>query len=226
MEPSSARRLIVFVKRGVELERLLLHLEVVVEGDQIPIEVDHVGYGGDHLLLELQIRDAQIILGHIQDALVDGDSEPVQEVLGDGKVEAGLIDRIEQRRGGILIEPEGIAGGELHSGTRPIALLDAHDPALVRGDKAVVPVMAVVVSICVWCAAAIDVKNVGSRFGIADPANCTFTPLKTPLLLLPDPVPPPVVPTVLDARTPSVAELGPEVILVERLRSNWPADAR
>src|ERR1700753_2775378 len=91
--------------------------------------------------------------------------------------------------------------------------------------NAVVPVIAVVVSICVVCAPENEVKKVGSMLGMAEPANCTFTPLNTPLLLLLA-LALPVVPTVLEARTPSVAEFGPEVILDERLRSNCPAEAR
>ncbi len=61
---------------------------------------------------------------------------------------------------------------------------------------------------------------------MAEPANWTLTPLKTPLLVLPTALPLPVFPTAVWPSTPSVAELGPEVMFVEILRSNWPAEAR
>ena len=61
---------------------------------------------------------------------------------------------------------------------------------------------------------------------MAEPANCTFSPLKTPccppleLLELANPNPPD------PASTPPEADDGPDETLLETLVSNWPALAR
>src|SRR5262249_23593487 len=74
--------------------------------------------------------------------------------------------------------------------------------------------------ICEWR------KKVGSRLGIAEPANWTLRPLRTPPVV---PVPPPalVEPSELaPARAPSDAEDGPCEMLLFTLRSRAPALAR
>src|SRR4051812_11798284 len=70
-------------------------------------------------------------------------------------------------------------------------------------------------------------KKAGSRFGIAEPASCTFKPLSTPpvpLLDAPPAVPPE--PNWVLASTPIDAEDGPLEIEFETFRSSAPALAR
>ena len=63
--------------------------------------------------------------------------------------------------------------------------------------------------------------------GMAEPANWTFRPLSTPwLVLLPLPPPEPWFTAVAPASTLRTADDGPEEMLVETLRNNWPALAR
>ena len=63
--------------------------------------------------------------------------------------------------------------------------------------------------------------------GMADPASCTLNPLSTPLLEVLTAAPPcPLFTALAPASTLKEAEEGPDEILVETLRSNWPAAAR
>src|ERR1035441_158051 len=67
----------------------------------------------------------------------------------------------------------------------------------------------------------------GSRLGMAEPVNCTLSPLRTPLLvLLPPPPPLPPLTAVAPARTLREADEGPEEMLAGTLRSNWPGLGR
>src|SRR3954467_1798048 len=70
-------------------------------------------------------------------------------------------------------------------------------------------------------------KKVGSRFGIAEPASCTFRPERTPpvpLFVVPPLVPPD--PNCVLARTPIEADDGPCEILRDTFRRSAPALAR
>ena len=70
--------LVIVVELGVQLERLLVHLEGVIEGNQVVVKVDDIGHSGDHLLLEREIVGRQIIAGLVVRPLVHGQPEPVQ----------------------------------------------------------------------------------------------------------------------------------------------------
>src|SRR6266496_1366766 len=74
--------------------------------------------------------------------------------------------------------------------------------------RKLVPVTKELVCGWVWCENCEFTKNVGSRLGIAEPANCTFNPLSTPPVL---PVPPPPVDPseFAPASAPSDADDGP-----------------
>src|ERR1051325_9544262 len=92
--------------------------------------------------------------------------------------------------------------------------------------RKLVPVTKELVCGAVWCENCELRKNVGSRFGIAEPANCTFKPLSTP------PVVPPPPPALVEpsefapASAPSDAEDGPCEMLLLTLRNRAPALAR
>ena len=88
------------------------------------------------------------------------------------------------------------------------------------------PVVKVLVSGVVWCWNCELRKKVGSRFGMAEPANWTLRPLSTPPVP-PLPELPPVEPSELaPASTPSEADDGPCEMLLFTLRSRAPALAR
>ena len=74
---------------------LFARAHVVVEAHQVPVEIERRRDGGDHLLLELQIADFQIVLLHADIAPVDGGAETVQQVLRDLQIEIAVGVRVQ-----------------------------------------------------------------------------------------------------------------------------------
>ncbi len=74
---------------------LLARAHVLVEADQIPVQIERRRYGGDHLLLELQIADLHVVPLHADVAAVDGASESLQQVLRDLQIEIAGSVRIQ-----------------------------------------------------------------------------------------------------------------------------------
>lgn len=62
---------------------LLLHLRILVEAHQIPINIDDIGNRCDHLLLEYQIAHRNFILRDPNIAVIDGQTESAQQILAD-----------------------------------------------------------------------------------------------------------------------------------------------
>src|ERR1035437_2149341 len=91
--------------------------------------------------------------------------------------------------------------------------------------RKLVPVTKELVCGDVWCENCALTKTVGSRLGIAEPANWTLRPLSTPPVPLPELLP--EGPSELTApSTPREADDGPVEMLLLTLRSNCPALAR
>ena len=74
---------------------LLARAHVLIEADQIPVEIQSRGYGGDHLLLELQIGDLQIVLLHADIAAIHRGAESVQQILRHLQIEIARRVRIQ-----------------------------------------------------------------------------------------------------------------------------------
>ena len=88
-----------------------------IEADQIPVEIESRGDGGDHLLLELQIGDLQIVLLHADIAAVHRRSEAVQQILRDLQIEIAAGIRI-QAEGALFNLRVGAGVGELAQSAR------------------------------------------------------------------------------------------------------------
>ncbi len=97
MVPMRTLGLIVCQQLLRRIHGALLRLHVFVEAHQIPIEVERRGDGGDHLLLELQVGNFQVVLLHVNVAVVDCFAVAVQQVLRNRKI---------QKTGGVGVQVE------------------------------------------------------------------------------------------------------------------------
>ena len=110
-----------------KLDRLLLHLHVLAEADQVDVEAGDAVGGGDQLLREEQARDLPLVRGNANEAAVQRSAEAPQQGLRDGQPEAGggegavvAVERVQRLAAVIERQPDLAAGTEalLNSGIR------------------------------------------------------------------------------------------------------------
>ena len=101
--------LIILEKPGIELQRLLFDLQLIVVSHQIPVEVYHARHRGDHLILKSQIVGFEIVLRLVISALIERHPEAVEQWLRDAQRQAAAIVGIEDGGGGVLVIVENAA---------------------------------------------------------------------------------------------------------------------
>ncbi len=87
--------LVVFEKLLRGGQRLLARCQILMETHQIPIQIQHRRNRSDHLLLELQIGDLQVVLLHPDVAPIHRASEALQQVLRDLQIQIAARVRIQ-----------------------------------------------------------------------------------------------------------------------------------
>ena len=123
--PQLRAALIVLVQFLVQLEGVLLHLEVFIVRDQVPVKTDHVGHAGHHLVLESEVGNVPLVLGYANSAVVDRRPESLQQVLLDGQLKSGLAIGGEQVVRRVLRDAERIAHPQLEARAGQETLLDS-----------------------------------------------------------------------------------------------------
>ena len=103
---------IIFIEPLGEGERLLFHLYVLHQADQIMIDIDDAGDGGDDLLFEDQAGGLLVVFRYANVAAVDGRAEAAQQRLGDGEAERRHGAWVQARVGGVGALVLRIEGGD------------------------------------------------------------------------------------------------------------------
>ena len=86
---------VVVIQLLSERQRLAAHLHVLVEAHEIRVQIYHRCYGCDHLLLEDEIRNLDIVLRDPDETRVQRNAESTKQLLGELDVDVTRVHRVD-----------------------------------------------------------------------------------------------------------------------------------